>query len=145
MADLLQTASAVISFSKKLEGKSAGVYQELSKKYDQDKETLLAFARENEKYAAQVQRTYYGTISDALEGTFAFAIKPEAYEFEILTDEDAGHEDALHKAIEIETKVASFYSEAARQSKSLLADIPRIFTLITKKRTDRIEKLKALL
>ena len=145
MAELLQTASAVISFSRKLECKSAGIYRELSPKYDRDKETLLAFARENEKYATQIERAYYGTISDAIEGTFTFSINPEDYDFEISPDEATGYEDVLHKVMEMEAQIARFYTEAAQQSKSLLADVPRVFTLISRKRTDRLEKLKALL
>ena len=52
------------------------------------------------------------------------------------------YEDAINKAIEIEDKIIQFYKTAAEQSASLMADVPRTFTQITKKRAHRIEKLR---
>lgn len=141
----LQTASATISFARNLEGKSAGSYQELSEKYDRDDDIFAAFAKENKKYVAQIERAYYETISDAIEGTFTFNIEPEAYEIKTTPGENASYSEALEGAIEVEETLARFYSDAAQQSKSLLADMPRIFMLIVRKRQDRIARLKALL
>jgi len=42
----------------------------------------------------------------------------------------------------IEEKIIKFYLDAAEQSKSLLADVPRVFTMIAKKRSSRMS-LKA--
>jgi hypothetical protein len=50
----------------------------------------------------------------------------------------------LAKAIKIEEKMKRFYEDAAEQSKSLMADVPRTFVRIAKKRGERIAKLKAL-
>jgi len=51
----------------------------------------------------------------------------------------------LAKAIEIEEKIIKFYSDAAEQSKSLMADVPRAFKMVAKKRANRQSTLKALL
>ena len=48
------------------------------------------------------------------------------------------------KSIKIEEKIIEFYSTAAEQSKSLLADVPRVFTLIAKKRDNRKSIVKSL-
>ncbi len=53
--------------------------------------------------------------------------------------------DAAGEAIRIEENLLKFYQTAAEQSKHLMADVPRSFTLVAKKRNERIPKLKALL
>ena len=45
----------------------------------------------------------------------------------------------------MEEKILNFYQVAAEQSKHLMADVPRSFTLVAKKRSERVPKLKALL
>jgi hypothetical protein len=45
----------------------------------------------------------------------------------------------------MEEKILKFYHVAAEQSKHLMVDVPRSFTLVAKKRNERIPKLKALL
>jgi rubrerythrin len=57
----------------------------------------------------------------------------------------ASYSNALNKAIEMEEQILKFYSDAAEQSKSLMADVPRAFMMIAKKRSGRIAKLRALL
>ena len=52
--------------------------------------------------------------------------------------------EALKKASEIEEKIMKFYSDAAEQSKSLMADVPRTFAMIARKRDNRISTLKTL-
>jgi len=141
----LNTASEVISFTKKLEEDGARLYEDLAQRYIEDREAWLSFARENRKNVVQVERTYYGVITDALEGGFAFKIDPDEYTFEAELAENASCSDDLGKAIEMEEKIIKFYSDAAEQSKSLLSDVPRAFTVIARKRGDREAKLKALL
>ena len=51
----------------------------------------------------------------------------------------------LLRAIEIEERVREFYVDAAEQSKSLMADVPRTFALIARKRDERLSVLKSLL
>jgi len=52
---------------------------------------------------------------------------------------------ALKVSMAMEEKILKFYGIAAEQSKHLMADVPRNFTLVAKKRNERIPKLKALL
>jgi len=140
----LQTSSATISFAKKLEEEAANFYQELAQKYAEGKDSFLFFATENRKNGVQIQRAYYSTITDAIEGCFVFEIDSREYEIETSREDEASYADALAKTIEIEEKMERFYEDAAEQSKSLMADISRTFVRIAKKRGERIAKLKAL-
>jgi len=140
----LHTASETISFAKRLENESAKFYQDLALKYAQDKDVFLSFAQENGKNVVQIERAYYGVITDAIEGCFAFDIEPDEYTFKTELAENAGYSDAVDKAIEMEEKIIKFYSDAAEQSKSLMADVPRNFVIVVKKRNSRIPKLKSL-
>ena len=141
----LHIASEVISFAKKLENESAEFYQDLSQKYAKDKDVFLSFAKENGKNVVQIERAYYGVITDAIEGCFAFDIESDGYTFETVLAKNASYSDALAKTIEIEQKSIKFYSDAAEQSKSLMADVPRAFVLVAKKRNNRIPKLTSLI
>ncbi len=141
----LNTASAVVSFAKKLEEDSAKFYEDLSRRYAKDKDVLLSFAKENVKNIVQVERAYYGVITDAIEGCFAFKINPDEYTFKTELAKGASYSDALAKAVEMEEKIIKFYSDAAEQSKSLMADVPRAFVIIAKKRDNRRSMLKSLL
>jgi len=141
----LNTASEVISFAKRLEESSAKLYEDLAERYTKDSETLLSFSRENNKNVVQIERVYYGVITDALEGGFAFRINPDEYMLETRLDEKAKYSDALNQAVEMEEKIIRFYSDAAEQSQSLLADVPRAFKMVARKRDDRKLKLVLLL
>lgn len=140
----INTASAAISFAKKLEEECAQFYEGLSQKYPKGKDVFLSFVKENRKNAIQIERTYYGVITDALEGCFAFNINPDEYTLKTELAGEASYSEALDKAVGIEERMIKFYSDAAEQSKSLLADVPRMFTMIVKKRSSRIPKLGAL-
>jgi rubrerythrin len=140
----LQTASSVISFAKSLETESAKFYEGLAQKYAEAKEVFLSFATENSKNVVEIERAYYGVITDAIEGCFAFDIDPDAYAIETTLAKAASYADALAKAIEMEEKIGKFYSDAAEQSKSLMADVPRVFVLTAKKRNNRVAKLRSL-
>ena len=141
----LHTASEVISFARELENESTRFYQELSEKYAQDKDVLLSFAEENWRNVKQTERAYYGVITDAIEGCFAFSLDSDDYRFEATLGEKASYSDALDKAVEIEEKMVRFYSDAAEQAESLLADVPRTFMMIAKRRNTRRVKLRGLL
>jgi rubrerythrin len=140
----LQTTSETISFVKDLEEKSAKFYEDVSQRYSQDKDVLLAFAGENRKYFKQIQRAYYSVISDAIEGCFAFNLNTDDYVFETDLPENTTYADALARAIEMEEKVLDFYHVAAEQSMSLMADVPRNFKIVAKKRKNRIPTLQSL-
>jgi len=140
----LQTASSCISFAKGLEEQSAKFYQGLSQRYAEGEDIFLSFAMKDKKNGVQIERVYYEVITDAIEGCFAFEIDSGEYEIDTSLEDKASYADALAKAIEIEEKMKRFYEDAAEQSKSLMADVPRVFVRIAIKRGERIAKLKAL-
>ena len=141
----INTASAAISFARKLEEDSAKFYEDLSQKYPKGENVFLAFAKENRKNVVQIERAYYGVITDALEGCFAFNMNPDEYILKTELAEETSLSEALDKAVEIEEKIIKFYSDAAEQSKSLMADVPRAFILVVRKRENRESKLRSLL
>ena len=141
----ISTCSEAISLSKELENNSAKFYQELSNRYEQEKELFLAFAKENEKYVKQIEQTYYGVITDAIEGCFAFDLNPEDFQIKVTLPKDDSYSNAVKEALAMEEKIINFYQVAAEQSKHLMADVPRSFTLVAKKRSERLTKLKSLL
>ena len=141
---IMHTCSEVISFARQLENESAGFYESLARKYAKDGDVFLSFAKENKKNIVQIERAYYGVISDAIEGCFAFETDTAGYTFETELAGDASYAGALSRAVEIEVKIVKFYSDAAEQSKALMADVPRNFTLVAKKRSNRISKLQSL-
>jgi hypothetical protein len=141
----LHTASEVISLTKKFEGESAKLYRDLARGYPKNRDVFTLFAKENDGNIVQIERTYYGVISDAIEGGFAFDMESDDYTFEGTLMQNASYPDALHKIISIEEKIIKFYSDAAGQSDALMADIPRAFRQVVKKREARLMKLKLLL
>ena len=138
------TCSAIISFAEKLEGNSSKFYEELTEKYKEGKEMLLAFIKESRKNKVLVTRTYQETISDALEACF-IQINLSDYPAETTLKEGTSYLDALKIAIELEEKANKFYSDAAEQSKSLLATIPSAFKKVAERRNNRKLKLKTML
>jgi rubrerythrin len=141
----LQTASQVINFAVELEDKSAKFYEDLAEKFKQHREIFLSFVKENKKNKLLVQRVYNEVVSDALETGFSFEdLGIDDYLIEINLAEDISLPDVLKKALDIEAKIERFYLNAAKKSKSFLADVPRVFEKIGKKRDERKEKLKSL-
>lgn len=141
----LHTASEGITFAKKLENDSAAFYENLAQRQAGDAGTFLTFAGENKKNIVQVERAYYGVITDAIEGCFAFNIDPAEYALETAVRDGADYAAILGQAVEMEKTIIKFYSDAAEQSKSLMADVPRAFIMIARKRASRLEKLGSLL
>lgn len=141
----IKTCSGAISFVKELETESAKLYEGLAQKYGQNKDMFLGFAKENRKYVIQVERAYYGVITDAIEGCYAFDINPEEYKINTALRESESYTDALKNVLAMEEVIDKCYTTAAEQSQFLMADVPRTFKLVAKKRGDRIQKLKALL
>ncbi len=139
---ILQTASEGVSLAKQLETDSAGFYEALAREYPQGSETFLALAKENKKNSAQIDRAYYGVITDAIEGCYAFHLDPDHYRLKLALAKGASYGEALDQAAKMEETIIQFYTDAAEQAKSLMADVPRTFALIARKRTERLEKLK---
>ncbi|HOW53037.1 MAG TPA: hypothetical protein PLR60_00180 [Syntrophorhabdaceae bacterium] len=142
---IINTCSGAISFSRKLETESAAFYEAAAGHFSGDAEMFSSFAIENKKFITQIERAYYGVITDAIEGCFAFDLETDGYELGDAFSGQTGRADALKIAIEMEEKIINYYKEAAEQSKHLMADVPRSFNLVVKKRSGRIPRLKALL
>jgi hypothetical protein len=141
----ISTCSGAISLSRELENESAKFYQEVSSRFEKDKDLFAAFAKENAKYVIQIERAYYGVITDAIEGCFAFDLNEEDYRIETSLSQETTYAAVLRQAMALEEKILNFYAVAAEQSKHLMADVPRNFTLVARKRSERIPRLKALL
>jgi rubrerythrin len=140
----LRTASETLSFIRELEEKAATFYEDLAKRSPENETDFLAFAKENRKYNKQIQMAYQSVITDAIEGCYAFNLNSDDYTFETDLAENATFANALAKAIEIEEKILDFYNVGADQSMSLMADLPRNFKIVVKKRKNRIPTLKSL-
>lgn len=141
---IIHTTSEGITLAKKLENDSAAFYESLAQKYSKDAETFLAFAKDNKKNIQQTERVYFGVITDAIEGSYAFNLETDDYTIDIKLKVSAEYADALKQAIKLEEKIIKYYSDAAEQSRPLMADIPRAFDLIARKRRSRLEKLGSL-
>lgn len=138
----LNTMAAVMTFVSSIENDSLSFYQENADRYPELKDTFLSWVKENKRFEKQVKQTYFGVITDTLESNFAFeGLDTDDYDFEPKLLEDAGLADALQKAGKIEDTIKSFYLKAAQLSEGLMADIPRLFKKIAKKREDRTSVL----
>ncbi len=142
---IIHTASEGITLARKLENDSAQFYEGLAKKYAPDAETFLTFAKENKKNIAQIDRAYYGVITDALEGGYALNLDTDKYTLQTGIPEKAKYADLLKQAAAMEEKITGYYTEAAEQSRALMADVPRTFLLVVKKRDSRKAKLQELI
>jgi hypothetical protein len=134
----LNTASMAVSFAKQLETDSSAIYEEMAKSDQKNQELFLSFVKENKRFILDVERAYYGVITDALEGCFSFDLESDKYAFP-----PAGGGPAA-RALGIEDAISRYYREAAESSRGLMADVPRMFDLIAKKRASRIARLKSL-
>lgn len=137
----LCTTSETISFAKELEEQSGKFYLTMAERFDQAGNFRL-FQEENRKYSIQIQRAYQSVITDAIEGCFAFKLESDDYLLDTDLPEGLDFSAALEKAIAMEEKILAFYDTAADQSMSLMADIPRNFKIVNRKRQKRIDQLK---
>jgi rubrerythrin len=140
---IIHTASEGITLARKLENDSAEFYEALAKKHAAGAEALLSFSKDNKKNIAQIDRAYYGVITDALEGGYALNLETDKYVIKAAAN--AKYADALKQAVAMEDLIIDFYTVAAEQSRALMADVPQTFLLVAKKRKTRKEKLQELL
>ena len=140
----LSTASETLSFLRELEEKLAQYYEELARRFPEQEEAFLAFAKENRKYNKQIQMAYQSVITDAIEGCYAFDLEADDYTFDTELPEGADLAQAAARALEMENKILACYTLGAEQSASLLADVPRNFKIVLRKRKPRLEKLQAM-
>jgi hypothetical protein len=139
----LCTTSETISFAKELEEKAGEFYEALAQRFEEAKD-LSACKEENRKYAVQIQRAYQSVITDAIEGCFAFKLESEDYGIDTDLPEGIGFKEAVRKALSLEETIVDFYTTAAEQSMSLMADIPRTFKIVVRKRGGRLDRLKGM-
>jgi len=137
----LQTTSEAISFLRQLEKQSADFYERLAKDHEAQKDLFLGFVKENGKYVNNIERTYYGVITDALEGCYAFAIETDMYKLDDKLTPGGSYADALYSAVQMESTIRRFYIDAAKQSQCLMADVPRVMERIAKSRQNRIDRI----
>ena len=141
----LNTMAAVMSFVSKIENDSASFYRNYAEKYPELESIFLSWNKENSKFEKNVKRTYFGVITDTLESNYAFqGLDTDDYNFETQLPENVDSSEAGKKAREIEETIKNFYLKAAQLSDGLMADIPRLFRKIAKKREERCQSLESL-
>jgi hypothetical protein len=141
----LNTMAAVMSFVSKIENDSASFYRNYAEKYPELESTFLSWNKENSKFEKNIKRTYFGVITDTLESNYAFqGLDTDDYNFETQLPENVASSEAGKKAREIEETIKNFYLKAAQLSDGLMADIPRLFRKIAKKREERCQSLESL-
>jgi hypothetical protein len=140
----LRTASETLSFIRELEEKAALFYETLADRFPENREDFLSFAKENRKFNKQIQMAYQSVITDAIEGCYAFHLETDDYILDTDLPAAASLPDAAQRALAVEEKIVACYTVGAEQSGSLLADVPRNFKMVVKKRNTRLEKLKSL-
>lgn len=138
---MIKTSSEAISYARELESRGREFYEELARLFPQHAEEFSAFADENRKFSKHIERVYYSVITDAIEGGYAFSLSPEIYETDFSIDAGLSLPEAVETAKKVEEKAISFYQDAAEQSLSLMADIPRAFKFVAGKRVKRLNKL----
>ncbi|TET92344.1 MAG: hypothetical protein E3J46_01530 [Desulfobacteraceae bacterium] len=139
----LNTMAGVMSFVSKIENDSASFYRNYAKNYPELESTFLSWNKENKKFEKNIKRTYFGVITDTLESNYAFqGLDTDDYNFETQLPENVDSSEAGKKAREIEETIKNFYLKAAQLSDGLMADIPRLFRKIAKKREERCQSFE---
>jgi len=134
----LNTMAAVMSFVSQIEEDGASFYEKCAGQYPDRKDTFLSWSKENRKFEKNIKRTYFGVITDTLESNYAFeGLDTDDYAFEAGLPADAEPSAVAKQAQDMEEKIKGFYLRAAELSEGLMADIPRLFRKIAKKREDR--------
>ncbi len=142
---VVTTASAALSLARELESDEATFCEELARAYPQGAELFLTLSKENRKYIAHFERAYYSVITDAIEGGYAFNLQEEEWELDTTLTGDESFSKVVSRVLGMDGVISKFYTVAAEQSKGLMADVPKAFLYIVRKRKEREEKLKALL
>ena len=141
----LSTMAGVMSFVSKIENDSASFYRNCAEKYPELENIFLSWNKENNKFEKNIKRTYFGVITDTLESNYAFqGLDTDDYNFETQLPEDVDSSESVKKAREIEDTIKNFYLKAAQLSEGHMADIPRLFRKIAKKREERCQTLDTL-
>ena len=135
----LHTTSETISFIRTFENSIADFYEDLAERFPDHRDTLSSLAAETRKHVVLLERAYYSEISDALEGGYAFDMDPDAYRFNTTLAMDVTLAEAVAQVRALEETSIDFYTLAAEQSGSLMADVPQTMKQIVKKKLRRRE------
>ena len=138
------TASQVIGFASRLEERSSELYLSLANELPDHADVLQSYSNACKKHAKQIERTYRGVISDALETGFAFDINEDDFPIQESMPNDKGEASTYQQVQDMEEFPMRFNREAARQSEALLADITKLFLLIAERRYNRLSELSGL-
>lgn len=141
---VLNTCSQVVCLCQKLEEASVAFYEEGARLCPENEEIYHSFAAEGRKSMSMVQAAYLGSISDAVEGCFAFHLEEDRYSLEASYSQPTGCAATVAQALEIERTAILFYQDAIEQSTALLPDVSRAFMKMAKKRSSHIETLESL-
>ena len=138
------TATAIISFSERLQEVSAAFYRDLGEAYPARGGVFEGYAQRCERDRVQIVRTYRETVTDALETNYSFEglVVPEGL---LGVAVPAGDwKAALGQALALEGGVAAFYEEVAARGEGLLATIPRAYRRVAARRRAQEAELRAL-
>ena len=141
----LVTASAIVSYAIRLEEDLGRLYEELANRYSEAKDVFLSLAKENRSNKVTIERVYQGVISDKLEACFIKTLNTDDYSIEVQMPADFRYIDVLKRVLEMEERIKRFLSDAAESMGALVPDVSWTFERMTKKRSDRILRLKTLL
>ena len=141
----IHTSSEGVTLAKHLEMESAQFYEEVAKQHPEVADAFRAFASENRKNVRHIERTYYGVISDAIEGCFCLDLEPDDFKLDTTIQAFSAHEIAVGHATRIEERILAFYTAAEAQMATLMADLTRAFGQLAKKRRKRLLALSELL
>ena len=82
-------------------------------------------------------------ITDTLQSNFSFGdLDTDDHELDVSVAPGAGTGALRAKALGLEETVKAFYLRAGESSEGLMADMPRLFRKIAKKREERLLRLK---
>ncbi|MEM2104149.1 MAG: hypothetical protein QW717_04590 [Candidatus Bathyarchaeia archaeon] len=140
----LITCSAIVSYFTKVEKDVANLYEKLAETFPEHKETFLTMEKESKSNIVLLERSYYGVISDKLEACFIKQLNTDNYNIEVYVPSSFRLSEALEKVITMEENIQRFVSDAAKSISALVPDVSWTLSRVSKKRTDRINKLKAL-
>ncbi|MFC2105917.1 hypothetical protein ACFLS0_04130 [Candidatus Bipolaricaulota bacterium] len=123
------------------------MYEAIALTYEKESEIFRELGKENAKNGRLIRRVYYEVVSDALETGFSFQ-DLQLSDSKYAVDSQLGERvylEAVRMALENEDRIQQFYVAAAEQSRSLLADVKRVFEKLARQRTERRAALCELL
>jgi len=140
----LKTASAVINYISGFETGSADFYAACAGEHIALAGMFNSLAKQNRKFAGRIKKSYYSSVTDALETNFSFeglrggVVVPAA-------DAGASAPELVKSCLQLEDDIQAFYGQAADLSKGLLTDVVRVMKRVAKARDNRKSELNLTL